>query len=369
MIESDTVDTAISLAKNVASLVKKIDWYKTEKGAPPNKMLDDLVKMEHSLDNLVAKLLLKEIDLKNLILSNDKLTEDSALELELSYKRATCVTTYDQKYAKLFFLPFLYLQEKNGSKTGLINFNQTKLETLKSFILDFLKNKFKENDVEVKLYPHPIFDCLINENEEKYLPVLHEATLNEEKVNLEKYFKAHGDLVNSPTDEKNSGWSMGIFSFSILHSDLNILESLNFEEYSEDFIEEFEEIFDPSSSCYYISPIDPMLLINEGTKHLWLKQLDLIVDDLFNSKKPKELMTISAMFVWDDNDLAEILLDFECENKNYKKRLARPALLNESQGDLAAFLVTYEKLIRPDCQITINHVKGSSFYSDNYPDD
>ena len=355
------VDQALMLAKKVAATAKKIDYYEEEDRDPPALLEQELTDSENELDGLVYKLLNSKANLKSALLEHQQLTEESAKELEWSYRKATCFTKTEGQHARMFFLPFLYVQDEAGKKHGLITFKGRRLETLKSFLIEFAAQRsenLRSSDLDIRVYPDVFLDCIIADAEEKYLPKLHEAILKEERIKLVGHFKQHAQLRSTPAGEDNTGWSLGVLAFSLIHADIDALESVDFASFQDEFEEEFEGIFDQGSENDFRTPIEPVRLQDEGTRFLWEKQLQISVLEMLELKNKVQKATIECVFFWDEGGFTDLITNFYCgqvDAKGFYKRIMRHSLINETPSDIVALLAEYEPIMRSDCQVVFHH--------------
>ena len=340
----------LALAKSVSAAANRLSIYYDEGREPPARAEEDLALAEEKLDGAMAKRLSASENLKEEIAGLQVPSQEVGFELERSYRRAACVKEFGDKSSRLFFLPFLYVQEEDGARVGLIDFTPERIAALKGLLAQFVNRRLQgmESGVEIRLYPKVICDCVIGEDEEKNLPKLHEAAWNEKARDLSGLFKQHAEMVSAAAGTGNSGWSLGTIAFCIGHENLEALEMIDFADFAEDFEEQFEEIFDPSSQNDYRAPIDPIYLTNEAIRLLWEKQLQIASWELAEYRKKGQDGHVEAAFFMDGEEFAELGLEFwvgpDKEKSPFRKSISRPALANEQEGDLAALLCDYEPL-------------------------
>lgn len=365
-------DSLIDQAKSVASIAKKLDFYRDARRDPPESMSKSLHEQEALLDSSVKSLLASRDNLKADVLSDDRFDQDVLREIEISYQKAVCFSLgVERKHSRMFFLPCVYFRREDGRVDAVIDFDEEKGQTLADFLVAFLDEHFGEDQAlgspHVKLYSKSLRDWNVQDEEEKMLPALHAALLSGDPLDLNQAFPFRANALQSP----GSGWAVAVLPFAVEHDDEGWLESISFDGYDDDFTEEFEEIFDPSSKMDYAVPCDPTVMQDEAVRHLWNKQLELTVEEMINSKKAKHICAIETTFVWEDGEFAGVVMDFkildpdksadeEMENVIYHKQLSRQTLIGEAPGQLSAFLVEYPPVMREDFDLVFGHQNQAS---------
>jgi hypothetical protein len=360
-------DSLNEQAKIVAGIAKKLDFYRDARRDPPESMSKALHEQEALLDNSVKKLLASRDNLKADVLSDDRFDQHVLREIEISYQKAVCFAPgVERKHSRLFLLPCVYFRHEDGRIDSVIDFDEEKGQTLADFLVAFLDEHFGEDQSlgspHVKLYSKSLRDWNVQDAEEKMLPALHAALLSGSALDLAKAFPARASTLQFP----GAGWAVAVLPFAVEHDDEGWLESISFDGYDDDFTEEFEEIFDPSSKMDYAVPCDPTVMQDEAVRHLWNKQLELTVDDMIVSKKAKHFCAIETTFMWEDGEFAGVVMDFKIfdpdvaadenmENVIYHKQLSRQSLIGESPGQLSAFLVEYPPVMREDFDVVFGH--------------
>lgn len=199
------------------------------------------------------------------------------------------------------------------------------------------------------------------------LPALHHAILDGKEFDVDSAFPARAMAM---AGSEGAGWSVCVLPFAVEHDDEGWLESISFEGYEEDFLEGFEEIFDPSSKLDYDCPCDPTMIQDQAVRILWMKQVELIIEEISSTKKAKQVGVVETTFFWEDGEAVGVVMDFkivdpsvarpddeedEDEGVIYHRQVSRQTLVGETPGDLAGFLAEYPPLIREDFDLVFGH--------------
>ena len=364
----DWKEDLLSAGKSVAITVKKLNFYRDARRTPPDSISQLLQQQELNLDVNVKKLLTERENLKYDVLSDDRFNDDILREIEFSYQKAVCFYNGKRRtHSRMFFLPCIYWSKKNGETNGIIEFKGPKAETFANYVAAFLEEHFCESQVtspHVTVFKETLKDWNIPEEEEKMLPFLHQAILSGKSINVTQTFPSRKSSIRDDSE----GWSVAVLPFSVEHDDEAWLESISFEGYDEEFLEGFEEIFDPSSKLDYQVPCDPTNMQDESVRHLWGKQLDLTIKEMITTKKNKQIGIIETTFIWDSGEFIGVVMDFkilEPQKQNdlddhndgivFHRQISRQVLLDENPGDLSAYLVEYPSLMREDFDLIFGH--------------
>lgn len=368
MKKQSGIDKVVELAKSVSSHVKKMDVYREAKKEPAAGVERALLDSEQRLDELVAQMLGEESNLKDAILSRPDVNDDSLSEIEWSYQKAVCFKRLeDGRFSRLFFLPFIYWVDESGAETGYLNFQGKKRETLANFLSSFVASReFEDSDEpapEVKVFNQNLLDCLILEEEEKRLPELHQALLDGSSFDISAGFNNRERVGGG--DEGQEGWTVGALPFAVIHADADYLDRIDFEEAADDFLEEFEEIFDRSSLLNYDAPIAPNFIAEAGSRHLWQKQVELTIQAMLRAKKTKHSAVIEVTLVRSDQDLVGVVMDFEMGDASravegekssvFHRQISRGAFSGETAQMLGDFLLSHPELQRKDFKIVFGY--------------
>lgn len=368
---------AFSLAKKVAASAHTVDMYFQARKTPPKNMEAELDRLTGELDERIVSLLQVREDLKGDLIEIEAMTEDVAQELEMSYKKAVAFTPVGGGlFSRMFFLPFIYKRSAAGVVSGALSPNEAQRETLREFIESFVNERVgEEQGVECRLYPRSLLDWLVAEEEEKHLPKLHHALLEGGELEEKSYFKERAKIQKSKL-EHSGGWSVGVLPIALVSASEALLEAFDFTEEELDFSEQFTSIFDQNQEMDCYAPVDPDLMGNEGTKRLWIKQVELTCEEMVARKKPSHLAVIEVTYAWQDSELVGVVLDFQISSEReghfggsfvddedgepdesvyFHKQLSRGALMEESPEDVASFLVSYPPILRTDFKILISH--------------
>lgn len=367
-LAADWLGDLLKVSKTVAATAKKLDFYRDARREPPEHQTKLLSAQETDLDARVKDLLDRRSNLKSDILSDMRFEHDALHEIEFSYQKAVCFGPGKHRaHSRMFFLPCVYWSNENAAEDQVIDFTGLKGQTLSDFMSSFLDEYFGEEDSltpHVVLYKKSLKDWNVQDEEEKMLPALHQAILNGREINIDKAFPARARAL---AQSDGRGWSVAVLPLAVEHDDEAWLESISFEGYEEEFLEEFEEIFDPSSKMDYAAPCDPTIMQDEAVRHLWTKQLELIVKEMIEVKKKKHIGSVESTFVWEDGECVGVVMDFKIldsksnldEEGNdvlfYHRKMSRQMLIDETPGQLSEFLVEYPPLIREDFDIVFGH--------------
>lgn len=351
----------VQLAREVAATAKKVDFYKDARRDAPESLTKALKEKEGTLDQMVKELFEKKPEFKSEILEHQSVTDEALREIEFSYHKAMCfLTPKDGAPSRMFFLPFVFWSEGKNMGRNVLDFTASaKKESLKQFVASFVMERFADESMkapQVEVYGQSILDWSVLDEEERGIPVLHQALLDGFQLDLSVAFPERARVL---ADSDEEGWSLGVLPFALRHEDEAFLESIDFVEFEEDFMEQFEEIFDPASQADYSAPVDPSMMQNEGIRLLWGKQLDLMVGEMARIKKSKHYASVQATMVWNGQELDAVVMDFRVgedgEEPLYHRQMSRQALLGETSAELAGFLASYAPLIREDFELVIQH--------------
>lgn len=361
-------DDLLAAAKAVAATNKKMEFYHQVRREAPEHLSSQLKVQEAVLDAMVQRMLVERKNLKADVFDDARFDRESLSEVEFGYQKAVCFGAgRSRARSRMFFLPCVYWSNEDGSPKGVIDFAGARGRTFEDFAAAFLDEKFGDTvagSPKVTVYARSVMDWHIQDEEEKMLPALHRAILEGVDFDLDAAFPYRAKEI---AESQGAGWSVSVLPFAVEHDDEAWLESINFESFEEDFVEGFEEIFDPSSLFDYDAPCDPTMLTDQAVRLLWAKQLELIVAEMSAQKKPRHVGVIESTFVWEGGDYAGVAMDFkildpesdddgnEHEGVLYHRQLIRATLIDEKPSDLASFLAEYPALIREDFDLVFGH--------------
>lgn len=363
------IDELLLSAKTVGIAAKKIEFYRQARRDAPEALTSQLKLCEAELDVRVKRLLGERGSLKSEVLEDERFDEDALREIEFSYQKAACFAPgRARERSRLFFLPCVYWSKEDGSSASVIDFGGDRAETFAEFISAFLDENFGDNQVQmakVTLYPSSLMDWNVQDEEEKMLPLLHQAVLDGKPMDLDASFPARATSI---AENEGPGWSIAVLPFAVEHDDEAWLESISFEGLEEEFLEGFEGIFDPSSLLDYDSPCDPTMIQDQAVRLLWMKQVELIVSEVSNTKKARQIGVVEATFYWEDGEPAGVVMDFKIVEPDasseeegeedgvvYHRQVSRQMLVGETPGQLASFLAEYPPLMREDFDVVLGH--------------
>lgn len=361
----ESLDEAVRLAKEVAATAEKVEFYAQASKKPPRALTQELQKGEKRLDLMIQGLMKEKRNLRNDLLSHPELTEETVAELEWSYLKAVSFTTdADGKISRIFAIPFLFLMDKEGAKHGIIEPSPAVKETLSEFIEAFVLARFRDvadGDMEITLADEPLYRWAAIAYDEQKIPEMHAALLEgrwDEWVDLSKATDSIKAL-SAPQE----GWQMGMWPFAIKHGNEEALEKIDMSVFADEFEEQFEEIFDPSSEKSYFPPIDANLMGNEGARRLWEKHVELAIEEIDDLRRGDTLKIAEVSLLWKEGELAGVLMDIraveesspEGEQVLYRKRIQRDVLFGESAELFGHWIMGFLPMRRLDYRILIGH--------------
>lgn len=364
------IDELLLSAKTVGIAAKKIQFYRQARREPPEALTSLLKLREAELDVRVKTLLSERGSLKSDVMEDDRFDTDALREIEFSYQKAACFAPgRTRARSRMFFLPCVYWSKDDGSTSTVIDFGGDRAQTYSEFISAFLDENFGDNQVQmatVTLYPSSLMDWNVQDEEEKMLPMLHQAVLDGVPMDLDASFPARAKSI---ADNEGPGWSIAVLPFAVEHDDEAWLESISFEGLEDEFLEGFEGIFDPSSRLDYDSPCDPTMIQDQAVRLLWMKQVELIVAEISSTKKARQIGVVEATFYWEDGEPAGVVMDFKIVEPDasssgdededngviYHRQVSRQMLVGETPGQLASFLAEYPPLMREDFDVVLGH--------------
>lgn len=359
-------------AKAVAATDKKMDFYHQARREAPEKLSAQLSEQERELDALVLRLLSERENLKAEVIEDGRFDDEALRELDFSYQKAVCFGPGKARArSRMFYLPCVYWTGEDGAISGLVDFKDHRASTFGDFVAAFLEERFGDEGSmapTVSVYPTSLMDWNVQDDEEKMLPALHAAVLAGRELDVDAAFPYRAQAL---AQSQGKGWSVCVLPFAVQHDDEAWLESIAFEGFEEEFLEGFEEIFDPSSELDYDIPFDPTMLADQAVRLLWSKQLELIVAEMSAQKKARHIGVVESTFAWEGGDYAGVIMDFKLidpdgdddddddgENGDrvvYHRQMTRATLMGERPGDLSSMLAEYPSLMREDFDLVFGH--------------
>lgn len=388
MKKAESISNLIELAKAVDVRLKKIHIAFESDRELPKGMRGEFEKSQEDLDQMLLSLLKKEKNLKETLIHHHypHMSTDLLLVIQDSYIRVTTMTKLpDGRWSRIFLIPFIYWEE-GGKNTGEIIFKGNKKDVLHSMLSNYVEESIQywepvlwfnsedydenhyinsdpesendEEEAEIKIFDRNLHRCLILDEEEININKLHLALLNGTAFDESKMFSRRELLGNG--DKAESGWTVGALPFSIIHSSKETLERADFNEEGEEFLNGFNDIFDPEEALSYAGPIIPNLIAAAGSRLLWQKQVWLNITEMLEVKTSKQVAVIESTCVMADEQMVAVIMNFEIGNQpdghdeaplSYHRRISRNALNGEEPSDLAAFLANIPQLHRRDFKL------------------
>lgn len=361
------IDELLAAAKLVAATDKKMEFYHQARREAPEVLSLALRAQESDLEARVKKLLTERESLKEDIFNDGRFDSNMLREVEFSYQKAVCFCPGKARaFSRMFFLPCVYWSKADGGGAGVIDFAGDMSNTFADFVCAFLDEHFghgQNQTPKVTALPGSLMEWMVLDEEEKMLPALHRAIIHGSPIEMDQAFPTRARAI---AESDSAGWAVGVLAFAVEHDDEAWLESISFEGYEDDFLEGFEEIFDPSSKLDYDCPCDPTMIQDESVRLLWMKQVEITVAEMVSTKNAKQIGVVETTFVWEDGNTAGVMMDFkvidpDADNGNdtsevlYHRQVSRPILVDEEPRDLAAFLIEYPPLMREDFDIVFGH--------------
>ncbi len=391
----------VELAQKISHVHNKMGMYYQAKKPPTAKLLEELSSLSKALDTQMQLQIEKGIDLREQISQMEQFSslEDNVLqELDRSYCQSLSSGTIGNEHYRLFYLPFMYKKDVPLQEFE-ISLKPHQKEALEEFIIGHLESTnqtSKEMSIRCKMYPHAVLDWLVTEKEERFIPQISKSIYNDTPIEFTKYFKIRENLKNSMS-ASGSEYSMGAIPFLLIGDNGNALDEITFDE-QELFEEHIEDIFPLRNfqDATSLSPVNPESMFEESMIRLWQNQLDIFLMEMLNTKKPQDTIVIKSTYIWNAGELIQILMDFQIyagedssnlptwqdENEEdesslsltYHKQMSRESLIDEEPGDLSAFLLNHELLMRTDCRLIFahemqEHVGTADEYDEDMDDD
>jgi len=371
------IDGVFNLANQVAADARQVAVYEEEDQELPGELSERLSQKEFELDDLVARLLQRMPNLKASILNNPQLNERNMRELEWSYQKAVGYVEMEGRHSRLLFLPYIY--QRSGNKKGAQEVNFTagapagdkNRAALSSVLVNFVgQNMGDGEDWEMALpglaviLGTPIREWILVEEEEKFLPKLHWAVINDTEAELNKVFLTQREKKRladaGELDDVAGGWTMGVLPIAFSHEDEDFLSQIDFQEFAPLFKEEFDQLFDPEGEKGYYAPIDPNQSQEESTLRIWERVVTMCVYEGISLLKKGRAMIIDAFIdVTEQGEAAHVSLEIKVGSDRaaasaghdelfMTHRIDRPGFDGERATDIATLFMEKAELARPD---------------------
>lgn len=355
-----SLEKAVEMAKQVVETAEKLDLYERSSKRPPRELTMALKKGESLLDSMVRELVRERRARRGDIFSHPEMTEEMAMELEWSYQKAICMTKAGaRQHSRVFAIPFIFRRTK-GKKEGVIEPTAKARSTMAKFIQSFAESKWDglaDGRLKIDLASRPLYSWVALAVDERKIPEMHEALISG-KWGVWDHASQATESVRSLGGDEDEGWFVAMWPFALKHPSEKSLQDIDFQALREEFKEQFEEIFDPASEKGYFAPIDPLMMANEGTKRLWIKQLEITAQEL-DRQAPGSMKLADVTFLWRGDSLEGIEVEFSATDEDgslvYRKRVKRDVLFGESPESFGAWIMGFDPLRRLDLKIMLGH--------------